>query len=149
VVLNRHKKNILSRADIIVDGQRPEKPVWMNGETLRRSLSVLSHNVFRARPWFEPGVWGGTWIREHVRGLNGNVPNYAWSFELIAPENGLLFESSGRMLELSFDSLMYLEGKAVLGEDYGRFGTEFPIRFDFLDTFDGGNLSIQCHPRPD
>ena len=149
VALNRHKADLLSRIDWVIDGQRPDVPVLIAGSDFLAALETMSHNYFRVRPWFEPGPWGGQWIKQYLSQLAQDVPNYAWSFELIVPENGLLLESDTLLLEVSFDFIMYYDNRSILGQCADRFGYEFPVRFDFLDTFDGGNLSLQCHPRPD
>ncbi len=148
VALNQHKAKLLERIDIILDHQRPLEPTLMRGDDFRATLEVMTHNFFRARPWFEPGPWGGQWIKQHVPELPQGAPNYAWSFELITPENGLMLEHDGLLLEVSFDFLMFHDHRAVLGEAAERFGFEFPIRFDWLDTVGGGNLSLQVHPSP-
>ncbi|WP_335983727.1 class I mannose-6-phosphate isomerase [Streptomyces sp. CA2R106] len=52
-------------------------------------------------------------------------------------------------VELPFQLLVALHPELLLGQRvHDMFGTSFPIRFDYLDTVDGGNLSVHCHPQP-
>ncbi|MDQ3278217.1 MAG: class I mannose-6-phosphate isomerase [Bacteroidota bacterium] len=146
VVLNHYKASISNRITIQSDVQWEHDINWMFRKDLENGLHHLATTVLRVRPWFEPGAWGGHWMQERLEGLNKDEVNYAWSFELIVPENGIVFESDGYLLEVPFDLLMLKDNKKILGKHAGFFGTEFPIRFDFLDTWEGGNLSIQCHP---
>lgn len=147
VILNKHKQHLLPRMEGVADQQTPGTITWIPGTVLRDTLHEMSKSYFRVRPWFEPGVWGGDWMKRHF-GLDRSAPNYAWSFEMIVPENGLLIRGQRHAVEISFDMLMYQEKDNVLGKATRRFGYDFPIRFDFLDTFNGGNLSLQCHPTP-
>jgi mannose-6-phosphate isomerase class I len=117
----------------------------VTGATLRSTLAMLATRPFRTRPTVLPGPWGGQWLRRRL-GVDVDGPNVAWSYELIAPEAGILVDS----LEVGLELLLAQESERVLGNEVAaRFGTSFPIRFDYLDTFDGGHLSIQCHPRED
>jgi mannose-6-phosphate isomerase class I len=147
--LNRLKKQMLPLLDCFIDLQDNEMPAFMSGEDFRYALQEISETPFRLRPWFFPGPWGGKFMQGHM-GLDPDQPNFAWSFEMIVPENGVILEQNGNRLEFSFDCLLYMENKKVMGDNAAKqFKYEWPIRLDYLDTIDGGNLSTQLHPRPD
>lgn len=147
--LNRLKRGLLPNLDLILDLQDSDNPGFMTGDAFRDALHTVSGSPFRVRPWFYPGPWGGKYMQGHM-GLDPKQPNFAWSFELIVPENGLVFQSGEFRFECAFDFLMFQENKAVLGVEAARqFIYEWPIRLDYLDTIDGGHLSTQVHPRPD
>ena len=144
-VLDRHKHALASDLDAYVDLTDPDSPRSLDGEALRRSLRALAAAPFRTRPTFLPGPWGGQWLRRAL-GVATDAPNLAWSYELITPESGILL-GAPEPAEVGFELLMAQNAEEVLGEAVAeRFGESFPIRFDYLDTVDGGDLSIQCHP---
>ena len=145
---DRHKRTLESRLDAYIDLTDPAAPRWLDGESLRRSLRSLATDPFRTRPTFLPGPWGGQWLRRTL-GVQTAAPNLAWSYELITPESGLLLGGRER-LEVGFELLMAGNAESILGAAVkARFGTSFPVRFDYLDTLEGGHLSIQTHPDED
>jgi hypothetical protein len=84
---------------------------------------------------------------EQVCDLPQDAPNHAWCFDCVPEENSLLFGFGSVLVEIPSSDLVFSHPRELLGDAvHGRFGTEFPIRFDFLDTMEGGNLSFQVHP---
>jgi mannose-6-phosphate isomerase class I len=84
---------------------------------------------------------------KEVCDLDRSAVNYAWCFDCVPEENSLLFNFGTVCLEIPAINLVFAQPLPLLGEKvFSRFGAEFPIRFDFLDTMDGGNLSLQVHP---
>jgi mannose-6-phosphate isomerase class I len=143
---DRLKKQVLPRADFLLDTNDPAVPKLISGDDLRAGLAAAVQRPFRVVPFFDPGVWGGQWMREKFD-LPDGPPNYAWGFDCVPEENSLLLGFGAARVEIPSINLVFLHPRELLGEAvHGRFGTEFPIRFDFLDTVGGGNLSLQVHP---
>lgn len=143
---DRLKKKVLPLARYLVDTTLKDDPKMVRGSTFFKALASLPYRPFRLVPYYDPGVWGGQWMKE-VCGLDPRKKNYAWSFDGVPEENALHFDFGGVIFEFPAIDLVFFEPSPLLGERvYGRFGSEFPIRFDMLDTMEGGNLSLQCHP---
>lgn len=148
-MLDRHRDALAGSIDLWIDVQDPRRPAWLGGTALRATLTELAGRPFRTRPTFNTTSWGGHWGQRQL-GINPGAVNTALGYELIAPESGLLIGAPGRSVEVPFQMLVALHPGRLLGEHvHARFVTSFPIRFDYLDTVDGGSLSVHCHPRED
>lgn len=145
-IADKHKAERFNCFDYVVDTNKLNDPKMISSDTFIESLKQLAQKPFRTVPYFDPGVWGGQWMKE-VCNLDPNQSNYAWSFDGVPEENSILFDYDGVTFELPAMDLVLYQPKELLGEQvYARFGAEFPIRFDFLDTMEGQNLSLQVHP---
>ena len=150
-VADRHKRDYFDRFDFVLDTNRGVGDATMiTGTAFHGALEETARRPFRVVPFFDPGVWGGQWMKETFD-LDASAANYAWCFDCVPEENSLLIEGDGgALLEIPAIDLVLRRPRELLGaKTFARFGAEFPIRFDFLDTMGGGNLSLQVHPLTD
>ena len=144
--LDLYKDSLFEQVDFWLDTNDAKMPKMIDRETFFKGIDLTAHKPFRVVPFFDPAPWGGQWMKD-VCGLDKNKVNYGWCFDCVPEENSLMFNVDGTLFEIPSHDLILLRSREVLGEPVeSRFGKDFPIRFDFLDTMGGGNLSLQVHP---
>ncbi len=143
---DRHKRALFPRTQFLLDTTRPGHPKLLTGAAFQEGLRHTATRPFRVVPFFDPGVWGGQWMKDTFD-LDPAAPNLAWGFDCVPEENSLQLRYGEVTVEVPAQDLVMLQPRALLGErTFARFGAEFPIRFDLLDTMGGQHLSLQVHP---
>ena len=145
-VLDKWKKKLWNRIDYFLDTNDRNQPKLVNASAIVDTLEMVVHQPFSVVPFFDPGPWGGQWMKNQCN-LDPEIEKYAWCFNCVPEENSLYIQFANGYFEIPSINMVFLHPEELLGEKvYARFGDEFPIRFDFLDTVQGGNLSLQVHP---
>lgn len=146
VIANQHKRNLLSKIDYFIEWNDIASPKMVSFEVYQDALKRFTNQPFRLVPYFDPGVWGGQWMKE-VCQLNPHEKNYAWSFDGVVEENSLRLLINDVLFDVPAQDLIDLYPAPILGPHvFEHFQYNLPIRFDLLDTMEGQNLSLQVHP---
>lgn len=147
-ICDRHKENLMQqhRIQYWIDSNQRQHPKMISDQQFRQGMERTAHSPFRVVPFFDPAPWGGQWMKE-VCDLPREKVNYGWCFDCVPEENSLYLNVDGVLVEFPSQDVVLTHSCELLGEQvWARFGKDFPIRFDFLDTMGGGNLSLQVHP---
>lgn len=140
---------ILNQCQYYIDASEIEQPKLVLVSDLDETLLQYTKQPFRLVPYFDEGVWGGHWIQEKF-GIGKNWQNVAWGFDGVPEENSLIAKSTSGEIEIPAQLLVDQYPSQLMGlRTFGRYGRDFPIRFDYLDTMGGQNLSLQVHPTLD
>lgn len=146
LICDSYKDKLFDKVSFWLDTHVENDPKMIDKETFYKGIENTIKRPFRVVPFFAPAPWGGQWMKE-VFDLDKDEINYGWCFDCVPEENSLLFNVKGTLFEIPSINLVLLKSKELLGAPVeSRFGKEFPIRFDLLDTVEGGSLSFQVHP---
>ena len=140
---------VIENCYLYVDLSDPEHPVGIKPHDLSDVIQDLSRNTLRTLPYFNDAVWGGNWAKNAL-GVNSDSPRTALGYEFIAPESAVKITNDRSEMAIPVSVLLCFDSEGFVGSKVAQyFKGDFPIRFDYLDTYMGENLSTHVHPGAD
>jgi len=145
-LIRKHRIGLLDQMDLYIDAHALTQPVFINGDSFRKNLDELSTQPFRPQPIFYSKIWGGQWLKDHLK-VGETLINIAGSYEFAQRENRICLAQDNARMEIPLVTLIDHSPHNILGKNiFEKFGSEFPLRLNLTDTIKGGDLSCQVHP---
>ena len=105
-VCDRPKKKLFDQWDFLLDTNKQGQPKLVEGKGILEGLELASNRPFSVVPFFDPGPWGGQWMKE-VCNLDQEAQNYAWCFNCVPEENSLLLKFGNDVVEIPSINLVF------------------------------------------
>ena len=104
----------MAKVDYVLDTNRRNHPKMITGKAMFEGLEKAVNGPFRVVPFFDPGPWGGQWMKD-VCDLERTMPNYAWCFDCVPEENSLLLAFGDEKVEIPSIDLIFCLSPTVIG----------------------------------
>ncbi|TQI68930.1 class I mannose-6-phosphate isomerase [Clostridium sp. KNHs216] len=148
-MLDRHKRPLLKAMDYMIDFTKEDKPVAVTGDDYRKAIEEITNRPFKPNPIFTKSIWGGQWLQK-VLGAKPDWENVGWALTGILEIQSINLRCGENTLEVPCNDLLFYKPREILGNKIFYFwGYKSPVHVNYLDTWGGGNLSLQVHPTTD
>ncbi len=144
-VFDRHKLAQLPTIDFLLDTNTRGKPTLVTGQALLAGLHQAARQPFRVVPFFDPGVWGGQWMKQ-VCDLDPAQPNYAWCFDCVPEETASTCALARCGWRSRRKTWCCASPAPCLGSGYTPALAPVPDPVRFSRHGGGQPLSLQVHP---
>ena len=140
---NKIKKEVLKKADFMLDTNNWQKPKMVKGSVLREGLSVAAETPFIQAPFFNPQFWDEPDAKSQEEDFN-------WYYSCVPEENSILFRFGEVLFESPVINVVYLNPKKILGKTvYHIFGADLPLNMKFVDSVDETDNEVVLLVDPD
>ncbi|MEO9803261.1 MAG: hypothetical protein ABJF04_08445 [Reichenbachiella sp.] len=142
-VCDKLKKQLLPMCHYFLETNNWHKPKLADGAIVRNGLKQATKQPFFMAKFFDPELWD---MPKH----HSNEEDFLWGFDCDIEQNNILLKLDNYLFETPAINILYFQPIDLLGEHiYRSFGTEMPVRFDFLDSMDDNNPKLSVYPGAD
>lgn len=126
----------MNKWDYVLDTNVMGDPKMATAAIVDAGLKKASKSPFRVVPFFDPGPWGGQWMKE-ICDLDRETPNLH-GVSIVFPRRIVcIWASEKSVSKYRLSIWVFSYPRELLGNPvYGRFGDEFPYSVRLLG-YDG------------